>query len=131
LAQFFKVSLGLFAKVGVTIFLLFPFSKLINVFKVLEVEVAKELLEMLQFELAAIGNAVEHIPLAHELDGFNLATEVIYVKCRSLGWLGIVEMEIAGEKRIGLRLAIAGDRMVHKGGDGSGRLNYVDKCCIL
>lgn len=96
--QLFKVGLGLFVKVGVAILLLFPFSELFNGFKVFEVEVAKELLEMLRFDLVAIGNAVEHIPLAHEFDGCDPATEVIYIKRGGLGWLSPVEMEVTGKK---------------------------------
>ena len=47
MAQFFKAGLGLLAKVGVAILILFPFLELFDDFKVVEVEGAKELLKML------------------------------------------------------------------------------------
>ena len=88
----------MFAKVGVAVLLFFPFQELFDGFKAFEVEVAKKLLEMLRFQLAAIGNTVECIPLAHELDGFDPTTEIIEIKHRGLGWLGFVEMEVTDEK---------------------------------
>lgn len=47
MAQFFRVDLSLLASVGVALMILFPFFELFNIFKIVEVEIAKQLLEVL------------------------------------------------------------------------------------
>lgn len=68
---------------------------------------------------------VERIPLAHELDCFDAATEVIDKEGGGLSWLGFVEMEVTGKKAIGVGLAVACDRSLDNRGDGSRRLSNV------
>jgi hypothetical protein len=63
---------------------------------------------MLRLEFMAIGNVVAGIPLSHKLDCLNPTIEVVDIKSSSLSWLGFVEMEVTGEKRFSVGLAITG-----------------------
>lgn len=57
--------------------------------------------------------------------------EIIDISCGCLSWQGRVQAEVPGEKRIGTRLAVAGDGLINERGDGSGRLGKVGKNRIL